>query len=200
MRGEYPLSINAESFRSPPPQRVGNCQVTHKIWQSWLFPESSTPPQSQRCRPVSIPASSRTFSTSLAPVPNWNHCFHPPPLMHRSEGEIQRNQIQYPSTSSRPQLLCHAVCNLGSRAGPYSCSASRTSSSIASSSSCCSSLSWLRSSFSFTMLILSRSLHTICKPLDRIDCGRKWVAIVMRESNAWAFLGRCWVSEWKIRV
>lgn len=144
MRSEFPLNINAKSFCSPPPQWVGNCQVTHNIWQSWLYPESHTPPQSQCYRPNSIPASSRTLSTSLAPVPNCIHCFYLP-----SEGEIHRNQLQYPSTSSRPQLQCHTVYNLASKADSYSCSASRTSSSIGSYCCCCSSSSSLRSSFSF---------------------------------------------------
>jgi hypothetical protein len=197
MSWESPLSVNAKSFRSPPPQRVGNCQVTHKIRQNWLFPESQTPPQSQCCRPVSIPASNRSFSTSLTPVRNWNHCFNPPPPMHRAEGEIQRNHLQYPSTSSRPQLLCHAVCNLASKAGPYSCSASRTSSSIGSSCCCCSSLSWLRSSHAYTFQNSAHYLQASRSHGLRAQMGSNCDA---RIECAWAFLRCRRVSEWKIRV
>jgi len=190
MRSEFPLSINAKSFCSPPPQWVGNCQVTHNIWQSWLSPESHTPPQSQCYRPNSIPASSRTLSTSLAPVPNCIHYFHLPPLMHRSEGEILRN----PTSVSFNFITSAATV-------PHSLQPRQQSRLMQLLRF--SNLLFYRLLLLLLLLIVVEVVvllpPCLCFP-DRMDRARKWAAIVMRASNAWAFLRRCRASEWKIRV
>jgi hypothetical protein len=200
MRSEPPLTINANSFCSPPPQWVGSCQVIHKIWQSWLFPESQTSSQSQCCRPVSIP-----FPAEPWPLP-WRQCQTGIIASTRHHSCIGLKVRSRGTNFSILQIhhvgsFC-ATPSATSPAKPARTAAPLLESPLQSAPPATAApphRRWDRRSPS-TILIISRSLHTICKPLDRMDRERKWAAIVMRASNAWSSLRRCSVSEWKIGV